>query len=98
MQWTDYLFTMILVVIIAISFFVLIPAYTEYKNTRSETQQLQQEMLRQELQMHQLRREVQALKNDPNAIERVAREKLGWCREDEKVYHFEASSGPTAGE
>ncbi len=94
MKWTDYLFTMILVLVIAASFVILIPAYTEYKNARTEAQHLRQEVLRQELQTHQLRQQVQALIHDPATVERVAREKLGWCREDEMIYHFEPLAEP----
>jgi hypothetical protein len=36
-----------------------------------------------------LREQIHSLQTDPDAIERVAREKLGWCREDEKIYHFD---------
>ncbi len=91
MKWSDYLFTMIFVVTVAGAFFVLIPMYTEYQNARAESQRLRQEVLRRELQTHQFRQELRALKNDPAVIERVAREKLGWCREDEKIYHFETT-------
>lgn len=98
MKWSDYFFSMIFVIVIAASFFILIPAYTDYRNARTKNQQLEQQLLRQELQAHQLRRDIQALKNDPVAIERVAREKLGWCREDEMVYHFETAAPPATGE
>ncbi len=89
MKWTDYLFTMIFVLTVAAAFFVLLPAYTDYNQARSEARRLQQELLERELQAHLLRRRIHDLKHDPVAIERIARERLGWCREDEKIYHFE---------
>jgi len=91
MRWTDYLFSIVFIIIMAGAFFVLIPAYTEYKNVRSDVNELRRELRQSELEAHQLRQKINRLKNDPDEIERVAREQLGWCREDEKVYHFETA-------
>ncbi|WP_257449430.1 FtsB family cell division protein [Archangium lipolyticum] len=36
-----------------------------------------------------LRREINALRNDPNALERAAREELGYIKPGEIVFHLE---------
>ncbi len=89
MKWTDYLFTVLFVIILSGTFFILIPLHTEYHRARQEKRELRQELLQQELRAHQLRQELRALRNDPATVERIAREKLGWSREGETIYHFE---------
>ena len=89
MRWSDYLFSLLFIITVATAFFILIPAYTDYQNARSDVNELRRELRQRELEAHRLRQQINRLKNDPDKIERVARERLGWCREDEKVYHFE---------
>ncbi len=55
---------------------------------RTVHQQLQEEMASLRQGSEQLTREVDALKSDPHAIERLAREKLGLVKEGELVYEF----------
>jgi cell division protein FtsB len=45
----------------------------------------------------ELKKELAALRTDYRAIERVARERFGLCREGEEIYHFEtpAATEPT---
>lgn len=56
-----------------------------YKQKRAEYQQLQQQ-IEEEKQMHeQLENRVRALQSDPKAIEKEAREQLGYVRPGERV-------------
>ena len=41
-----------------------------------------------------LRRETRALAGDPAALERAAREDLGWVRPGERVYELRPAGGP----
>lgn len=56
-----------------------------YKAKRTEFQQLQQEIENQTLRHRQLQERVKALQTDPKAIEREAREQLGYVRPGEMI-------------
>lgn len=59
----------------------LIKAYHQKQHLQLQVEQLEQENRR-------LQAEIEALKKDPKAIERLARQELGMVREDEIVYQF----------
>ena len=59
----------------------LVKAYHQKQELQAQVEQLQQENRR-------LQQEIEALKNDPQTIERLARQELGMVREDEIVYQF----------
>lgn len=44
-----------------------------------------------------LKREIQALRSDPTAIERIAREELGFSRPGELTFVFREDAGPRLG-
>lgn len=50
---------------------------------------LKQKLVLEEKRNYFLKKELNGLSNDPNYIEKVAREKLGWCRPSETVYRFQ---------
>ncbi|MGL4854658.1 MAG: FtsB family cell division protein [Lentisphaeria bacterium] len=54
----------------------------EYNAIRIETELMQQRC-------RQAEKMIADLKVSPAAVERVAREKFGWCREDEQIYRFD---------
>jgi cell division protein FtsB len=60
---------------------------TEVGRVVRENQELQQENLR-------LRREARALAGDPPALERAAREELGYVRPGEVIYQLTPREGP----
>ncbi len=60
-------------------------AVVEYKDVDSRLVNLDGEC-------KQIRQRINALKNNPKAVERVAREKFGWCREGEEIYSFASPS------
>ena len=88
MKVGDYIFIVALVAVTCLCVYMLLPAYSDYNRARSEIRELEENNLRLELESRRLRDSIHDLQNDPKAIERIAREKLGWCREDEKIYHF----------
>jgi cell division protein FtsB len=85
----DLVPTAILIILCCVAMYFLLPAYTKYRETRSAVRELEQDLAEQQLEVQRLRRELDALRTDYRAIERVAREKFGLCREGEEIYHFD---------
>lgn len=59
---------------------------------RREILRLDTELQKEETISRQMRAEIDALRNDPATVERLAREKLGYAKADETVIHFETNS------
>ena len=85
----NWLFTLVLILLITLSLAVLIPAYTQYRASRASLYEMKERLCRQEAELAALKKKVAALRTDYRAVERAARERLGLCREDEEIYHFE---------
>lgn len=68
---------------------ILIPKYRDFQRSRHDLVDLKERLRTQQQEMAELQREIEALKGDYRAIERVAREKFGYCRDNETIYHFE---------
>lgn len=62
-----------------------LPRYRALKGELSEVERVN-ERLRRDVQ--QLDREVEALRTDPETIERIARDELGMIRDDEILFQF----------
>jgi cell division protein FtsB len=60
----------------------------KYFELRSAQRRLQEEIYGLAESNRKLEREVQSLRSDPDAIERLAREELGLIRDGERVYRF----------
>ena len=82
--------------------YLLLPAYADYARTQEAVAELERSLRQQELEIQDLRRQIGDLRTDRRAVERVAREKFGMCREGEKIYHFdpveESPEGASAGQ
>ena len=57
---------------------------------RAENLRLQRELEKESEKSRQLQSQIDALQNDPQTVERLAREKLGYAKPDETVIRFEA--------
>ena len=57
---------------------------------RADILRLQTQLQIEEAKSKQLQAQIDELRNDPNAIERLAREKLGYAKPGETVIRFEA--------
>ncbi len=66
----------------------LLPAWQDYCKTRQSVVNIERQLLHHQAENEELRTEIHELKTDPRAIERVARDKFGYCRPREKVYDF----------
>lgn len=85
--------TIIWIVISAVLFFLaislfgnqgLIAVYKAYNENRSLTEQIDES----ERTIDSLKDEIERLKSDTAYIEKIAREKLGMARRNEKIYKF----------
>jgi len=63
---------------------------------RREILRLDGELQKQDAISKQLRAEIDALRNDPATVTRLAREKLGYAKADETVIRFETNSVSTS--
>jgi cell division protein FtsB len=85
--------TVVLIIIAVVLFFLsislfggqgFIAVYKAYKQDRALTQQV----IDSKKTIDSLKDEIERLKNDTTYIERIAREKLGMARRNEKIYKF----------
>ncbi len=91
MKAANILLSCLVIAVICGAIYFLVPAYTQYCERKSQLQKIQQKVTRNRQSKKLLQQKIHALREDPEAVERVAREKFGWCRPGEKVYHFETS-------
>jgi len=64
------------------------PNFKKLQDLRAHHARLKQKLLLEEKRNYLLKKEFNGLSNDPGYIEKVAREKLGWCHPRETVYRF----------
>jgi len=76
-------------VVLAIAIWYL-PLIRENETMRKEDLRLEKELNKAEESVRQKKAAVEALRNDPKAVERLAREKLGLAKPGETVVHFES--------
>ncbi len=84
-------------VLIAAAILVLIvekylPLIQQNERMRREIDRLDAEQKKQEQISRELRNEIDALRNDPETVTRLVREKLGYARTNETVLHFESTN------
>jgi cell division protein FtsB len=64
-----------------------------YRKLRAQLEHVQQENGALDKRIERLNREVKALTNDPEAVERIARDELGLLREGELLFQFAEEDG-----
>ena len=69
----------------------LLPAWREYRKTEQALDEVERRLLEHQSEIQTLKSEIHKLKTNPRAVERVARDKFGWCRPGETVYDFSVS-------
>ena len=85
----SYLNFMVLLILLLVAATVILPKYKKYNDILLKTAQIEQKLDLRKRERNALQDELDALKSDPNAIERVAREKFRYCKSGEKIYHFD---------
>ena len=89
--------TKVVVALVVTAFLLLIgmyylPLIQQNERMRADIMRLQTQLQIEESHSKQLKAEIDALRNDPNATERLAREKLGYAKPGETVVHFEPAT------
>ena len=69
-----------------------LPLINQNERMRAENLRLETELQKESEKSKELQSEIAALQNDPKAVERLAREKLGYAKPDETVVRFETNS------
>ncbi len=67
-----------------------LPLIQENTRMRAQVLKLGDQLQAEQEKSAQLQSQIDALRNDPKTIERLAREKLGYAKPDETVIRFEA--------
>jgi cell division protein FtsB len=93
--------TKIVVALVVIAVLLLIgmcylPLVQENTRMRAQIFKLDERLQKEEENSRQLQTQIDALRNDPKTIERLAREKLGYAKPDETVIRFEQPVTNTA--
>lgn len=92
MKVRHYIFSILLLLILCGGAYFLIPKYMDYRQAERRENELRQSLGQLKIRSAKLRNYIYSLQNNPDAVERIAREKFGWCEEDEQIYHFESPS------
>lgn len=90
--WGKLITVVVGLVVIAIMLLIgmcYLPLIQENARMRAKIYQLDAQLQKEEEISKQLQTEIDALRNDPKTVERLAREKLGYARPDETVIRFE---------
>jgi cell division protein FtsB len=69
-----------------------LPLIHQNERMRKEILRLDAELQKQDEISRQLRADINALRNDPATVSRLAREKLGYAKPDETVIRFETNT------
>ena len=97
--WSKLSQAVLVLVALAVLVFIIL-AYQkpiqQNERMRSEILRLDTELQKQDAISKQLRAEIDALRNDPATVTRLAREKLGYAKADETVVRFETNSAVAA--
>ena len=90
MTFRDILLIIVCLIMFGAAFVWLTPAISDIRILQEELQALQMKHEAQQQEVAQLQKEIDELRSGkPQAVERVAREKFGYCRPGEEVFHFE---------
>ena len=81
-------FLLVIAALLAVAVWYL-PLIKQNERMRSEVLRLQEELATKEETARQIKVQIEALRNDPETVERYAREKLGLARAGETVIRFE---------
>jgi len=89
--------TRIVVVLLVLAILLLIgmcylPLIKQNERMRAENLLLETELQKETDKSKELQAQIDALNNDPNTVERLTREKLGYAKPDETVIHFETNT------
>ena len=81
------IFLLLLAVLVAVAFWYL-PLIQQNERMRKEILRLEAQIKDEEEKSRQMRAWIESLQNDPKAVERLARELVGYARSNETVIRF----------
>ena len=93
--WKKLTHAVIVLLLVAFGMLVFawyLPLIHQNERMRKQIQQLNDQIQTEEATNKKMWAEVNALKNDPQAIERLVRERLGYARTNETIIRFEEVS------
>lgn len=94
---TKVVFVLLFVAAAALIFLSYLPLIRQNERMRQEVLRLETELERERALNRELMQSIEALRNDPKTVERLAREKLGLARPGETVVRFEEPATNAAG-
>ena len=89
---TQLAVALVVIALILLTAMWYLPEIEENQRMRTEIFRLNEQIKVQEAADKELRMELDALRNDPKTVERLAREKLGYAKADETVIRFETNA------
>ena len=93
--WGKLTKVVVFLIVAAIAMIVAVlyyPLLQQNERMRKVTMQLDAQIAQEEASQRQYLAQIEAMRNDPRTVERLAREKLGYARPGETVIRFEESS------
>lgn len=96
--WSKLTNAVVVLVVIAVLLLIgmcYLPVIQENARMRGQILKLKAQVAAEEQKSKQLQSEISELQNDPKAVERLTREKLGYARPDETVIYFEPATNGT---
>jgi cell division protein FtsB len=84
--------TLVFVALLLLAAMKDLPLLQQNERMRADIMHLQTQLQVEEAKSRQLQAQIDELRNDPNAVERLAREKLGYARPGETVIRFEPAT------
>jgi cell division protein FtsB len=75
-------------ILLMISFAIFVLTYDKYKKAKGTVSSLEKELYEKKSEIQRLKKELEALHKDPDAVEKVAREKYTLCEDGEIIYTY----------
>lgn len=83
-------FFLLLVALVILLAQFYVPLFKQNQRLRERNLSLEADIQREEARARSMDSEIESLQKDPEAIERLAREKLGYAKEGETIFRFES--------
>ena len=89
-------FVLILVTVCGLIFLSFYPQLRRLQDLRQNTARLKQDLAKKEQLLREKTDEIQLLKNDPEYLETIARDRLDMMKEGETIYRLDGKTAPPA--
>jgi cell division protein FtsB len=86
---TKLVVALVVIAILVLIFMLYRPLIDENERMRRDILKMDEEIKTQEMAVQELSTQIAILRNDTNTLERLAREKLGYARPGETIFHFD---------